>query len=81
MVPPSFLPNVLSALSHLAAQVNIEGTAQAKQGAIQRLAEPTFYDIVSPFIALVIVILLPSITALWVIYKTVTDKTPEQDES
>jgi len=56
------------------------GTARAKQGALQRLAEPNAYDVVFPFIAFLLVIVVPTAAALWVIYKTVTEKTKEADE-
>ncbi|MDP2340861.1 MAG: hypothetical protein Q8O67_07890 [Deltaproteobacteria bacterium] len=55
------------------------GSALAK-GAIQRLAEPNLYDIVFPLIAFGLVIVLPVCTALWVIVRTVKDKTTEADE-
>lgn len=56
------------------------GTKEAQQGAIQRMAEPTTYDLVFPVIAFAMVILLPAATAAWVIFKTVTEKTKEADE-
>lgn len=57
-----------------------QGTAKAQQGAAQRLADPTVYDAVFPAIAFLLVIVLPVATALWVIWKTVTEKAPEPDE-
>ncbi len=52
-----------------------QGTAKSSLGAIERLSEPDFIDIISPFFAFSLVIVLPSIVALWVIYKTITEKT------
>jgi hypothetical protein len=56
------------------------GTAKAQQGAAQRLSDPTYYDVIFPAIAFLLVIVLPVTTALWVIVKTATEKTPEPDE-
>ena len=56
------------------------GTLQAYKGATARIAEPNAYDAIFPFIALALVIVIPSTIALWVIFKTVTDKTKEPDE-
>ena len=57
-----------------------QGTAKASLGAIERLSEPDFIDIISPFFAFTIVIVMPSIIALWVIFKTLTQKSiPEED--
>jgi hypothetical protein len=67
--------------TQLALQVDPnQGTPQAREGAVQRLAEPTYYDMVFPIIAFVLVILLPSLTACWVIFRTVTEKKAESDE-
>ena len=52
-----------------------QGTAKSSLGAIERLSEPDFIDIISPFFAFSAVIILPSVVALWVVYKTLTDKT------
>ena len=52
-----------------------QGTAKSSLGAIERLSEPDFIDIISPFFAFSAVIVLPSVVALWVVYKTLTDKT------
>ena len=57
------------------------GTKEAQQGAIQRMAEPNYYDLVFPFIAFALVIVLPAATAAWVIFRTVTDKTKEAYET
>ena len=57
------------------------GTREAQQGAIQRMSEPTGYDLVFPFIAFALVIVIPAATAAWVIFRTVTDKTKEADET
>lgn len=59
----------------------LQGTASAQKGAIQRLAEPTYYDYVFPLIAFLLVIVLPTSTALWVIFKTSTEKKAEPDET
>jgi ABC-type nickel/cobalt efflux system permease component RcnA len=56
------------------------GTAVARQGAAQRLAEPNPYDVIFPGIAFVLVILVPTAIGLWVIWRTVRDQTKEQDE-
>ena len=72
---------MLDTLMMIAAQVDPnQGTAKAQQGAVQRLSEPTYYDVVFPAIAFLLVIVLPVVTALWVITKTVTEKTAEADE-
>jgi hypothetical protein len=74
---------VLFALAHeVAAQVDpLQGTATAQKGAVQRIAEPTYYDYVFPAIAFLLVIVLPTLTALWVVYRTVTEKKAEADET
>jgi hypothetical protein len=65
----------------LATQVDPnQGTAAARRGAVERLQEPNLYDMVFPIIAFGLVILLPTATALWVIYRTVTEKKAETDE-
>ena len=56
-----------------------QGTAKASLGASERLSETDFLDIISPFFAFTIVIIMPSIIALWVIFKTLTQK-PVADE-
>ncbi len=72
---------LIRALQAAAAQVDPNsGTLQAYKGATARIAEPNMYDAVFPFIALALVIVIPSTIALWVIYKTITDKTKEADE-
>ena len=69
-------------VSHIALQVDpLLGTASAQKGAVQRLADPTYYDYVFPLIAFVLVIILPTAAALWVIFKTATEKKPEPDET
>ena len=69
-------------VSQIAMQVDpLQGTASAQKGAIQRLAEPTYYDYVFPLIAFLLVIVLPTSTALWVIFKTSTEKKAEPDET
>jgi hypothetical protein len=73
---------LVDVLTQLALQVDpLKGTASAQKGAVQRLADPTYYDFVFPLIAFVLVILLPTSTALWVIYKTATENKPEPDET
>lgn len=68
-------------VSQIAMQIDpLQGTATAQKGAIQRLAEPTYYDYVFPLLAFLLVIVLPTTTALWVIFKTATEKKPEPDE-
>lgn len=57
------------------------GTKEAQQGAIQRMSEPTAYDVVFPVIAFALVIVVPAAAALWVIFRTATEKTKEADET
>ncbi len=57
------------------------GTKEAQQGAVQRMADPQMYDLVFPVIAFILVIMVPATTALWVIFKTATEKTKEADET
>jgi hypothetical protein len=78
-------PVVVDVLARLAGQVAAQvdpnqGTALAQKGAVQRLAEPTVYDLVFPIIAFVLVIVLPTATALWVITKTLRETQKEDDE-
>ncbi|MBL93225.1 MAG: hypothetical protein CMH56_15610 [Myxococcales bacterium] len=47
---------------------------QAAKGAVERLSEPDWIDIVSPFFAFTLVIVLPMCVALWVIVKTLLEK-------
>ncbi len=74
---------VLFALAHeVAAQVDpLQGTPSAQKGAVQRIAEPTYYDYIFPVIAFLLVIVLPTCTALWVVYRTATEKKAEPDET
>lgn len=73
---------LLEATARLAMQVDPnQGTLQAMQGAQQRIQEPHFYDIVFPVIAFLLVIVVPTLVAVWVLYKTVTEKTVEEGES
>jgi hypothetical protein len=58
-----------------------QGTAKASLGAIERLSEPDFLDIISPFFAFTIVIVMPSIIALWVIFKTLTQKSGAEEDT
>ena len=51
-----------------------QGALQAAKGAVERLAEPDWIDIASPFFAFTLVIVVPSLLAIWVIFKTLTDK-------
>ncbi|MBM4279873.1 MAG: hypothetical protein FJ137_03700 [Deltaproteobacteria bacterium] len=78
-------PAVVDVLTRLAAQLGpavdpAQGTALAQKGAVQRLAEPTLYDLIFPGIAFLLVIVLPTATALWVIVKTLRDRQKEDDE-
>lgn len=78
----TLLSNLLSLSTQLITQVDPNrGSEVAQRGAVQRLAEPTYYDLVFPFIAFGLVILLPTSVAAWVIYKTITEKTKEPDET
>lgn len=73
---------LINALVVVASQVDPnKGTAKAMLGAQQRISEPNYYDMVFPLIALVLVIIVPSIVALWVAWKTITDKTLEDGEA
>lgn len=80
-------PVVVDVLTRIAAQQvgspidPNAGTALAQKGAVQRLAEPTIYDLVFPVIAFLLVIVLPTATALWVIVKTLKEKQKEDDET
>jgi hypothetical protein len=77
------MTKALTLLLTLAAQAEVDptrGTALAQKGAVQRLADPTVYDLIFPFIAFLLVIVLPTATALWVIVKTVQDRRKEADE-
>jgi len=77
----SLLPTVVTALSTLQAQVDPnQGTMRAMSGAKARLQDPTLYDAVFPFIAFLLVVVLPATVALWVIVRTLTEKTGEADE-
>ncbi len=51
-----------------------QGAMQAAKGAVERLSEPDWIDIVSPFFAFTLVIVLPMCVALWVIVKTLMEK-------
>ncbi len=74
--------NLTDLLFAVAAQVDpLQGTAVAQKGAMQRLSEPSYYDVAFPAIAFVLVIILPVVTALWVVLRTVTEKTLEPDET
>ena len=69
-------------VSSLAAQVDsAAGTLQAQRGAVARLQDPNAYDVVFPFIAFGLVIVLPTVTALWVMMKVLTEKRIEPDET
>lgn len=73
--------NLWSTVHWLISQVDPnQGTNVAQRGAVQRLAEPTYYDLVFPFIAFGLVIVLPTSVAIWVIVKTIGEKTKEADE-
>lgn len=75
-------PAVFTALVHIASQVDPnQGTTTARQGAQERLQEPSVYDLIFPGIAFLLVICLPVATALWVIYRTARDQKPEADET
>ena len=57
-----------------------QGTAKAMQGAVARIQEPSIYDAVFPFIAMALVLVLPTCIAIWVIYRTTIDESKEADE-
>lgn len=58
-----------------------QGTMRAMKGAQQRMLEPSLYDAVFPVIAFSLVIVVPTLVALWVIWKTMTEKTLGEGES
>jgi hypothetical protein len=77
----SLLPTLMTALSTLSAQVDPnQGTMRSMSGAKQRLQDPTIYDAVFPFIAFFLVVVLPAAVAMWVIVRTLTEKSGEADE-
>lgn len=47
-----------------------QGTLKASQGAVQRALDPSYYDAFFPVFAFLMVIVVPSLVALWAIYKT-----------
>lgn len=66
----------------LATQVDPnQGTNMARLGAKQRIEAPSYYDAMFPIIGFFLVIVLPSLTVLWVIYKTLTETDKEEGES
>jgi hypothetical protein len=74
----------LSSMWFYAGQLGLDpsqGTSVAQRGAVQRLSEPNAYDVIFPGIAFSLVIVLPLSTALWVIYKTMTEHKIEPDET
>lgn len=58
-----------------------QGTMRAMKGAQQRMLEPSLYDAIFPVIAFSLVIVVPTLVALWVIWKTTTEKTLGEGES
>lgn len=76
------LPVLFSLAHDVVAQVDPnQGTPAAQKGAVQRIAEPTYYDYVFPALAFLLVIILPTATALWVVHRTITEKKAEPDET
>ena len=80
------LPTQLVTLADTATRLFVQldanqGTQVAQKGAVQRLSEPTYYDFMFPALAFCLVILLPSTTAMWVIWKTLREKKGEPDET
>jgi len=76
------LYSLLTIATQVAMQVDSkQGTAAAQKGAVQRLSEPTYYDFMFPALAFLLVICLPASVALWVIFKTATEKKAEPDET
>ena len=58
---------VVEAMFALAAQVDPNaGTAVAQKGAMQRLADPTYYDVVFPILAFLLVLALMIGASLWI---------------
>lgn len=54
---------------------------QGFQGAFENVLEPHWIDVVFPAFAFLMVIVLPSAVALWVIYKTLREKNCSEGES
>lgn len=68
----------------LVSQVPIDpnqGAPAAYAGAKARIAEPHLYDMVFPVLALVLVIVIPTLVGLWVAWKTITDTSLEDGEA
>lgn len=58
-----------------------KGAPAAYAGAQARIAEPHMYDMVFPVIALFLVIIIPSLVASWVAWKTITDTTLQDGDA
>ena len=59
------------------------GTADglpAFQGALEHMIEPHWVDLLFPAFAFLMVIIVPSLIAMWVIYKTLREKNSHEDE-
>lgn len=50
------------------------GTLAAQSGAMERLLDPSFFDVASPIVAFLLVILLPTCVGLWVIFRALKDR-------
>lgn len=68
-------------LNNEARGVDIENLSmQGFQGAYQN-ADPHWFDASFPVFAFLMVIVVPSVIALWVIYKTLREKDCKEDET
>ncbi len=50
------------------------------QGALEQYASPHWADLLYPAFAFLMVIIVPSLIAVWVIYKTLREKNSHDDE-
>ena len=60
--------------------LDTSGSLQAYQGSIERIADPHLLDAIFPVFAFFAVILVPAALALWVSYRTVTERAKNADE-
>ncbi len=75
---------LIHTMHSLVAQVPVDpnqGAPAAYAGAQARIAEPHLYDMVFPVLALGLVIIIPSVVALWVAWKTITDTSLKDGEA
>ncbi len=53
----------------------------AFRGALEHMIEPHWVDLLFPAFAFLMVIIVPSMIAVWVIYKTLREKNGNEDET